>query len=280
MDRVKRIPLAALLLAATACSGAEMVDNPCGVSGVERYMLGSEVVGCLGANADVRVYQVTAPGDGVGGYVQASVIGAGAAAVRLTAYDGTGTAELARFGSQGPGAAATFFLAVAPGQDYRFAVANEDTFAEPYTYTLATTYTQVPDSSEPNDTLGAPTPLAVGAPLQAYLFAGRHGGEDDPDAYDDYYRFSAVGSVTIRIEDVPSDVAPRLTLYGSDGKEAARVASGIRGGTVVLRALMLPGPGDPVVRVAPWSDAPQSMGRGPSLPEHFTRPYKLSVSQP
>ena len=280
MARVRRIPLAALVLGAAACSGSEMVDDPCGVATVEQYVLGSEVAGCMGAKADVRVYHVSAPGDGVGGYLHASVSGAGAAAVRLTAYDGKGTAELARFESEGPGAAATFFLAVAPGQDYRVAVANDGAFAEPYTYTLATTYTPVPDSSEPNDTLGAATPLTVGAPLQAYLFAGRHGAEDDPAAYDDYYRFSAVGSVTIRIEDVPSDVAPRLTLYGSDGNEAARVATGIRGGTLVLKALMLPGPGDPVVRVAPWSDAPQSMGRGPAMPDHFTRPYKLTVTQP
>jgi hypothetical protein len=224
---------------------------------------------------------VSTPGDHTGGYVHACVMGAGAGTVRVTAYDGTGTAELARFEPQGPGAAVAFFFAVAPGQEYRIAIANEGAFAAPYTYTLVTTYTPVPDSFEPNDTLAAATPMTAGTPLQAYLFAGRHGAEDAPAAYDDYYRFSAVsGSFTITLDDVPPDVAPRITLFGPDGTEWARISSGIKGGTVVLKSLMSGGPGDPIIQVAPWSDAPRSTGVGSVPPEHFTRPYKLTVTQP
>ncbi len=271
-----------------------MGSNPCGTGEGEpsndsrrptSYELGSEFVGCMGAKADAHFYEFTAAADRTGGYVQASVTGTGAGGARLTArltaYDGTRTADLARFEPEGPGAATTFFVAVAPAQRYRVAIANEGDFTVPYTYKLTTTYTPVLDGFEPNDTLEAATPLAVDAPLQAYMFAGRHRAEDDPVDYHDYYRFTAVsGSVTIRIEDVPPNLAPRLTLFGFDGTEVARVSSGIKGSSVILKSPMPPGSGDLVVRVAPWSDAPQSTGRGSSLPDHFTRPYKLIVSQP
>jgi len=281
MNRVFRITAVALAISATSCGGGAADELPCGIVKVDKYTLGSKLEGCVGRKGDVHAYKIKAPSDSTGGYVKTSVMGAGAGTLRLTAYAGDETTELGRFAPVGVGAATTFFLAVLPGQIYRLEIADDGGFIEPYTFTLATTYTPVPDRFEPNNNIGTATPLVIGAGLQAFLFAGRVSANENVVDFDDFYRFSAVsGSVTIRIEDVPLDVAPRLTLYGSDGMEAARTATGIKGGTVVLQTAMLPGPQDPILRVAPWSDAPQSMGPGATLPDHFTRPYKLTVTQP
>src|SRR5688572_11722909 len=159
MNLVMRLSMVALAL---GCGEGGMPDDPCESASVEAYVLGSEVVGCMGPNANVHAYDLTAPDDRTGGYVHASLIGAGSA--RLIVYEGAGTTELARFEPQG--LEVSFFLALAPGRQYRVAIANGGPLA-PSVYSFVARYLPVPDAFEPNDTLDAAAPLAIGAPLQA-----------------------------------------------------------------------------------------------------------------
>ena len=62
--------------------------------------------------------------------------------------------------------------------------------------------------------MDAAAPMPEGGQMSAYLFAGRHDAANDPAAYDDYFRFTAQpGALSIRLDDVPADMAARLFLF-------------------------------------------------------------------
>jgi hypothetical protein len=234
----------------------------------------------VGSASDVRYFEIAATGDTTGGYVQGTVD----SSVGISIYAGD-AAEIAHVDPDPTGAPTTFFLAIAPGEDYQLGFAHQGPFTKAYTLTVTTTYTPVPDSFEPNDTVATAAPIVGnGTPVTAYLFGGRLGGDataSPTDDYADYYRFSAAaGTVTLRIDGVPADVAPRLTLYTTDGSELARVANGVKGGAIQLTSPTLAAPAELVIRVSPWSTAPPTMGAGAALPAHFTQPYMLTMSQP
>lgn len=243
------------------------------------YALGTDLVECMGSASDIHYYDLIAPADVTGGYVQGTVTGG----TRVSLYTGTATPSLTEVAASSPGTPTTFFLAVAPGQSYQLGIGNEDPFTGAYGFDLSTTYAAVPDLFEPNDTVATATPVAIGTPVGAYLFSGPTGGTvaETVAASDDYYRFAAsAGTVTIRITDVPVDVAPRLTLFTPDGVELARVASGIKGGVLTMVSPALATAGDLVIGVSPWSAAPEAFGAGTALPAHFMNPYTLTLSQP
>ncbi len=270
-----------LAVGAGSCGSEDKPRNPCDLAAADTHALLAQVNGCIGANVDVHLYKVTVPTDRPSGYLQVSGAGEGGGRLQLIVYQGPGMVELGRFRQGAAGGPVVFFLANASGHDHWVGVANEGTFSARYDYSVQTEYRSVPDVFEPNDTIQSASNLLLGVPIPAFLFAGRKGLENEPLAYDDYYRVGvAGGTLTIRIDDVPRDIAPRVTLHGSDGMEVSRISSGILGGALVLRSPPLPGPGHVFVRIAPWSGVPQNMGSGPTLPDHFTHPYTLSVTQP
>jgi hypothetical protein len=203
-----------------------------------------------------------------------ATVAPGMGTVRATIYDGAGQTELGSFVADGPGAALSFYWASASGQTTR--VALRDDGGGPYTYELATTYTQVADPFEPNDSMDAAALMPDGGQMSAFLFAGGR----DAAAYDDYYRFTAQpGALSIRLDQVPPDIAARLFLFRSDGSEVARVSSGLRGGALTMTPPALPGAEELTVRVSLWSELPAAVGAGSELPASFTQPYLLTVSQ-
>jgi len=227
--------------------------------------------------ADGDFMTVQSPDDQTGGYVQASVA-PGMGTVRATVYDGTGRTELGSFVADAPGAALSFYWASAPGQQTRIALRDEG--GASYPYELTWNYTQVTDAYEPNDAMDKAAPMPDGGQMSAYLFAGRHDATNDPAAYDDYYRFTAPpGALSIRLDDVPADLAARLFLFRTDGSEVARVSSGLRGGALALNAPAVTEAADFIVRVGLWAEAPPAVGAGTELPPSFTQAYRLTVSQ-
>lgn len=238
------------------------------------------LAGCGGGDptaADGDFVAIQSPDDLTGGYLQATVA-PGMGTVRATIYDGTGKTEVASFVADAPGAALSFYWASAPGEETRIALRDEG--GAPYTYELTSNYTQVADSYEPNDVMAAAAPMPEGGQMSAYLFAGRHDAANDPAAYDDHYRFAAQpGALSIRLDDVPANVAARLFLFRTDGSEVARVSSGLRGGALALNPPAVDAAADFIVRVSLWAEAPAAAGAGTALPVNFTQPYRLTVSQ-
>jgi hypothetical protein len=237
------------------------------------------LVGCGGSNppADGEGQSIQSPDDATGGYMQATVA-PGMGTVRATIYDAAGKAVIASFVADAPGAALSFWWTSAPGQQTR--VALRDDGGASYSYELTSSYTPVADTYEPNDATGAATPMPADGQMSAFLFAGRRDGTNDPAAYDDYYRFAAQpGALSIRLDDVPADVAARLFLLRADGTEVARVSNGMRGAALALSAPAVTDAGDFIVRVALWAETPAAAGAGTDLPASFTQPYRLTVSQ-
>jgi hypothetical protein len=217
------------------------------------------------------------PDDETGGYVLATV-SPGMGTVRATLYDDTSGTELASFVADALGAGLSFWWTSASSQFTRITL-RDDGGAD-YTYELTPNYVQVADTFEPNDAMGAATPMPDGGQMSAFLFAGRRGDSTDPAAADDYYRFTAQpGALSIRMDDVPADLAARLFLFRPDGTEIARVSNGMRGMPLALNVPSLIDAGELIVRVSLWDAAPPAAGAGTEVPASFTQPYRLTVSQ-
>ncbi len=260
-----------------SCGFADGEPNNEAASATE-YALGSVQQGCLSASTDVDHFLVGAPGDQTGGIVRATIDNVGAGTVRVAVYDAAGGKELGAFVADAPGAPVSFFFAISPGGGARIAVTDAGGATSPYSYDLTSSYAPVPDSFEPNDAQQAAAPMTAGTSLEGYLFAGT--GEPSA-AYDDYYRFPATaGSVKVSLEDLPTDIAARVFLLTADGSELARVSTGQKGGVLAMQPPMPLATADYVIHVSLWADAPVSFGQGEAMPEHFTRPYRLTVTQP
>ena len=267
------IAATAMVVSIAACGGGDEPQPAGGAcdNGATMVDIGSTFDGTSSASLCVQ-----SPEDGSGGYLQATAGSAGT--LRATVYDGTGQTDLGTFVADAPGATLAFYWASSPGQKTLIAIGDDAGSTGAYQLTFA--YTQVADPYEPNDAMDAAAPIPDGGQMSAYLFAGRHDTGNDPAAYDDYYRFAAQpGSMTIRLDDVPANLAGRVFVFRSDGSEAARVSSGVRGGPLVLNPPMVVNAEDYVIRVSLWAEAPAAMGAGTELPASFTQAYRLSVSQ-
>jgi hypothetical protein len=238
------------------------------------------VAGCGGGDpvAPGDSQMIQSPDDETGGYIMATVA-PGMGNVRATIYDGSGQTELASFLTDTPGVSLSFWWTSGSSQFTRIALRDADTGA-PVTNELTWNYTQVADAFEPNDAMDTAAPMPDGGQMTAFLFAGRHGTSNDPAAYDDNYRFTAQpGALSIRMDDVPADVAARMFLLRTDGTEVARVSNGMRGVALVMNPPALTDAAELVVRVSLWDEAPPAWGAGTALPTSFTQPYRLTVSQ-
>jgi hypothetical protein len=290
---VRGAGLALLLAAAVAAPGCGEDGAtgpgpmPCGFDDGEpndaagqptAYAMGASFDGCVGAASDVDHLEIGAPTDSTGGYVLATVGDVAGGTVRVQVFDGAGTTEIASFVAAGPDAPVTFFLAIAPGRNGRIAISDAGGAPGPYTYRLTTSYQAVGDAFEPNDTPDGAAAMSTGTPLDAFMFAGAY---DGATAYDDHYRFDALPEMaTITMANVATDMAARIFLFRPDGSEVARVSSGLRGGTLTLRSTVPLDASNYLIRVSMWAEPPSSVGEGTTLPDHFTRAYQLTVTQP
>jgi hypothetical protein len=283
------------LAGVAACGGQESsaTSFPCGAAGpaannsfdsAPPLEVGADKTGCIGqadtAGADFAT--LTAP-DGTAGYahVQIDQIAAGAK-VRVTVYGQTHDAELGHVVAADVGGGLEFFLALAAGTTYRLAVRDEGTFVAPYTYRMTSSFTPVADAYEPNDSVAAAASMSAGAPIDAFLFAGATTASLGAAAHDDYYRvaLAADQSATVRISNLPTDVAARLFFYSADGVELARVTTGHKGEALTLVIPALAAAADFAIGVSVFSEAPPTLVAGATPPDHFTRAYSLSITQP
>ena len=179
-----------------------------------------------------------------------------------------------------------FYWTTAPGQTYHVRIAAQDvvgTLARSQ-YTLKVDYTKVDDPAEPNDTLDDAYPITLGTPIDAYYFAGYKNGITVPADLFDYYsiRVPTAGPATVQIENVASKLTVSALVYGPDD--------------MVIKTGDAPNQGDPLsVPVTLQADTPYKIqikaakGWAPPsdttempapVPDVFTKPYRLTVTQP
>jgi hypothetical protein len=87
-------------------------------------------------------------------------------------------------------------------------------------------------------------------------------------------------SRTTDLDDVPADIAPRIFIYDPSGVELGRVVNGHKGAAFTLALPSIAVDGDYTVKVGLWTETPATMGPASALPDHFTHPYRLTVTQP
>jgi hypothetical protein len=266
---------------------------PCGVPEMEPndtrdnarpYTVGTPVVACVGDMDDVDFYEVTAPtADLAGGYYKGSLTDVGEGTLEVKVYSASDNSEiLSGAYTTDNGASLYFYWAAAPGQKYRVAVTKFAVWNKPYKYTLTAGYTKVNDTFEPNDTRDAAKPLTLGAPVMAYFFSGFKGKEIKGEEYQDWFSVTlATGMASIKLENVPTDVRPQIKLLDPTGAMVG-VADNYNvtpGGSIITKAMIeMAGPHRVVVDV--FSVEPAAAAKAMAVPDSFTHPYSLTVSQP
>jgi hypothetical protein len=306
---IRSMGLAALVLA-TACGGGgngeddagTLADgggtadggggaNPCGLPNepepnddrdhAAAYELGTSVEGCIATKNELDFYQFTAPSDPAGGYVQVAVTNVGNGYIQTNTYAASDNGEILQAYAANKGQSVNYFFSVAPGQTYRIAFTDWVSVEGAFAYTLQATYTAIADAYEPNDTVDQAKAITVGTPIQAYLFAGfTAGGTFDADSMDDWYQFTAAaGNITVTLSNVPTDTTMEMSVHGPDKSQLGGLAYNTTAGANVTATRTAATAGTYYVRVGRWVGVGKAAGIGSTVPDRFTRPYTLSVTQ-
>jgi hypothetical protein len=271
--------------------------NPCGITEMEpnntrdnptAYTAGAAVVACIGSDTDVDFYELTAPmADVAGGYYQAGLTDVGADGMLdvkvYTASDNSAVVENTY--TIDKGGSLFFYWAAAPGQKYRIAVSNFVAAGKPFKYTLKATYNKVNDTFEPNDTPETAKPLTLATPVMGYLYTGFKAKDIDAKEYEDWFSFTlAAGMVSIKLENVPTNIAGQVKLRDPTGSEVFLMPAGYNttmGGSVIATGMIMAAGAHKLV-VNPCVMQGDEGGKAMNatmIPDNFTRAYKLTVSQ-
>jgi hypothetical protein len=265
-----------------ACGIPEMEPNDSRDKAVP-YTVGAAAVGCLGTEDDLDFYEMTAPADPAGGYYQGSLTDVGDGTVSVKVYSATDNSEiLGSAYTTTAGASVFFYWAAAPGEKYRLSVTGFGGWSKAFKYTLKASYTKVSDTFEPNDTRDASKPLTLGTPVMAFFFSGFRGKDIKPEEYQDWYSVTlAAGMASLKLENVPMNVLPQIKLYDAAGGMVSldQNYNTTAGGSILTKA-MIPAAGMHRVVVDVFSVPPEASGKAMMVPDSFTHPYTLTVSQP
>lgn len=252
------------------------------------YVLGTEVAGTMGkadATTDiVDYYEVVAPaGDPSGGYFQASVnIKVGGGAVFAQVYSAFDNGQLLLADGAAAGQATFFYWAARPGQRYLVRLYEGGGVVPTFGYSFKATYTRTADLYEPNDSSDAPASLALGTPATVYFFAG-YDTSSPPTPDQDWYQVTlAAGDTHVSITSVPHDVRMQYQIYDSHFVQVAATGFvGANAGADLDGGFTAAAPGVYRIAISAFSFlAGSAAGRGVTLPDSFTRPYMITVTQP
>jgi hypothetical protein len=236
---------------------------------------------CFDSDDDVDYYELTAPSD-PGGYYLISLTGITDVEVDIKGFTATDNGMLAYLYAQAGGQDLHTYLATSAGQKYRLAVSSFAGWKAPSKYTMKITYMKVDDTYEPNNTRDTAKPITLGTPVMAYIHDGFITSQvDDEDVRDWYTVTAAAGNLTATVENVPMnldawveivDAAGKLDYaYSSNkGANATLTVMNVAAGTFRISVKPFVVPGDL------FFGQSKLMGQ---VPDSFTRPYKLTVSQ-
>lgn len=286
---------AGLLPACGGGHGGAPLAGPCGFLDVTEpnetrdtaspYGLSAPLTGCLDSSADVDMYSFTAPAtDVAGGYVKLSFTDVGTAgSLEVNLYSAADNSRITNIYSTTDGGSLYGYLAVAPGVTYRIEV-KAVALQAPFRYTLLAAYTALADAYEPNDIRDTAKPIPLGTAVTAFASTGYVGTPYDGVAFSDWYSVSlAAGMVTLKMSNVPTDIRGDIYLFGPDAQQVDEAYSIDEGANVTLTPADAVPAGTYTVQVVPYAGGPVAADKilpTALVPDHFTRPYTLLVTQP
>jgi hypothetical protein len=273
-------------------AGPEAPVGPCGIPEFEPndtsqtatpYTLGTAVVGCLGTTTDDDFYQLTAPaGDPSGGYFLAAVTNAAGLAATAVVSSSDNVPVLT-YNQISVGRSIYFYWATSPGQTYYVHIADYPVAGtlDKSTYTLKIDYTKVDDPSEPNDTRDTPRPITLGTPITAYYFAGYKMGTLSSADYYDYYsiKTDTTGPATVTVQNVANEVSLSAAIYKPGNVFVTSASSPNYGADFTLPVTLQAGT-TYNIQISAVAGGAAATGTSQSIPDQFTRPYHLTVTQP
>jgi hypothetical protein len=260
-----------------ACGVLEIEPNDTREDAV-RLVADESATGCLGGAGGLDVFQVTAPSakqNAAGGYYQLAITDVGAGNLDVYVYAPGDNAQLVRGFENGTGVSVYLYWAAAPSATYQISLTPFTSFNNPYPYTVTATYIAIEDEFEPNDTRDDAAMIELGS-IEAYMFGGASSGSRVN--IDDWYAIDLEpGTATIELTDVPTNVrVSMLLLDGTGGEVFDAAAPNERAGLIVTPTINTAGTYKLRIYEFLWVGAPA--GRG-GVPDHFTRPYQLTVEQ-
>lgn len=262
-----------------SCDGAEAAPNDTR-EGSTRYTLNSTYAGCLQTAEDIDFYEFTTPA-GDGGYVVVKLTDVATTGnVSVELWSAADNGSFASSYTVTKGASVYAYFNAEPSATFRISVQPfSSTIEGPTQYSLLAQYHPVSDAHEPNDLRTMATPITVGEPVEAYLFAGWKNSTSIPDeAWHDWYSLNlAVGSSRTVLSIVASDINGSIDLYDSLGAEIESAYSVTQGSSVQLNYAVTTA-GKYYVRVG-YFTAPKTDGAIVDVPQYLTEPYTLTVTQ-
>ena len=273
--------------------GASSSDDPCGAADAidndtrdtaTPYTPGTDFVGCISRAGEGDYYEFAAPaGESGDGYFTGSIVPTGGTGrPEIYMWAASDNTQIRDIYTSDLGSTLYFYLAVAPGQKYRMLV-QDFVFNKPHAYTLRLDYHQVEDPFEPNDTRDQAAALPLNDEVEAYFFAGHKTQTIRAEEFQDWYALDLTGgTLSVTIADVATDVTATAQVFDAAGTAVGgNVSASNKGANLtMMRTIGAPGPYKLVVSVQSTPSTAGKASQQDGVPDHFSRPYKLSATQP
>lgn len=261
-----------------SCGGSESPSND-ELDDATPYSLGKDFVGCLQVADDVDVYEFSVPNKP--GYVIVSVTNVDETTdIGLVAYAASDQGEFYSPYNLADGGSVFMFFTTKQAASFFVSVESSNTFDGPSEYTFNTTFVELDDPYEPNNLRSEAAPIEVGEPVDAYMFAGWETSSGIPnDEWHDWYEVDlAVGQTSILLSLQASDYDGEVILFDENGIQLQREYN-LTDGSSVLLERNIEEAGTYYVRVAPASTHPSTVDDSSNVPQAFTVPYTLTITQ-
>jgi hypothetical protein len=125
------------------------------------------------------------------------------------------------------------------------------------------------------------TPIGVNMPYSAYYFSGYTSAAEPAEAQlQDYYAVElAAGTATVKLTNAPNTYTAAIDIAPVAGDSVGNSYTVTPGADVTINVNDLDA-GKYLIKVTNFGSGFRLAGDATALPEHFTKPYEISVTQP
>lgn len=245
----------------------------------------STIEGCLTGESR-NYYILTPPADAPagGGYAQIEIRPSANMAVEVAASLADSNRDLKGFYTVNDGAKVFIAWWMDPTTSYRFELTDFAGVASGgvSNYTMLLHWVPSTDIYEPNQTRDTAAPIEVGVPVEAFATWGQADDDDAEKASADWYELNLkAGAVTLSLDRTAIDYFGEISLYDARGTALGGKYAPNRGASFTLETAV-PAAGSYLVNIGHFADPTDTIHYGLTadvVPDHFTKPYRLTVTQ-
>ncbi len=245
--------------------------------------LDKSYAGCVSATDGTDLldfYELTAPMDAAGGYVEVTISGVGPQGLaELIVTSSADNDVLFDAYTTDNGGSVKGWLTVAPGAKYRVRVSRFAGAGTRFAYSLDTKYTKINDTFEPNNSKADAKPISLNMPIQASAAAvSANTALAGADAEDWFKVTLAAGNATVKLSNSPSDHLCDVELIDNSGQSVGENYTTSNGANCQIDATALTG-GTYYVNAHTFAGVPLRAAANAAPPAQITAQYTLVVMQ-